>query len=133
MNEIFQSDVKVELGQNFINYATAVNGDRAIPESKTGLKPVHQRILFIMEDEKVSSSKPHKKCAKVVGSVMGRVHPHGDSSIYEAMVRLAQPWTMRYPLIDWHGNLGSQGGDGAAAMRYTESRLAKISEDALLR
>ena len=132
MNEIFQSDVKVELGQNFINYATAVNGDRAIPESKTGLKPVHQRILFIMEDEKVSSSKPHKKCAKVVGSVMGRVHPHGDSSIYEAMVRLAQPWVMRYPLIDWHGNYGNQGGDGAAASRYTESRLAKIAEDGLL-
>ena len=132
MNEIFQSDVKVELGQNFINYATAVNGDRAIPESKTGLKPVHQRILFIMEDEKVSSSKPHKKCAKVVGSVMGRVHPHGDTAIYEAMVRLAQPWVMRYPLIDWHGNYGNQGGDGAAASRYTESRLAKIAEDGLL-
>ena len=132
MNEIFQSDVKVELGQNFINYATAVNGDRAIPESKTGLKPVHQRILFIMEDEKVSSSKPHKKCAKVVGSVMGRVHPHGDTAIYEAMVRLAQPWIMRYPLIDWHGNYGNQGGDGAAASRYTESRLAKIAEDGLL-
>ena len=132
MNEIFQSDVKVELGQNFINYATAVNGDRAIPESKTGLKPVHQRILFIMEDEKVSFSKPHKKCAKVVGSVMGRVHPHGDTAIYEAMVRLAQPWVMRYPLIDWHGNYGNQGGDGAAASRYTESRLAKIAEDGLL-
>lgn len=132
MNGIFQSDVKVELGQNFINYATAVNGDRAIPDARTGLKPVHQRIMFIMEDEGVSSSKPHKKCAKVVGSVMGRVHPHGDSSIYEAMVRLAQPWVMRYPLIDWHGNYGNQGGDGAAASRYTESRLAKIAEDGLL-
>ena len=132
MDRIFQSDVKVELGQNFINYATAVNGDRAIPDARTGLKPVHQRIMFIMEDEGVSSSKPHKKCAKVVGSVMGRVHPHGDSSIYEAMVRLAQPWVMRYPLIDWHGNYGNQGGDGAAASRYTESRLAKIAEDGLL-
>lgn len=132
MNEIFQSDIKVELGQNFINYATAVNGDRAIPDARTGLKPVHQRIMFIMDDEGVSSSKPHKKCAKVVGSVMGRVHPHGDSSIYEAMVRLAQPWIMRYPLIDWHGNYGTQGGDGAAASRYTESRLAKIAEDGLL-
>ena len=132
MNEILKSNICSELGKNFINYATAVNGDRAIPDSRTGLKPVAQRILFIMEDEGVKSTKPHKKCAKVVGSVMGRVHPHGDSSIYEAMVRLAQPWTMRYPLIDWHGNLGSQGGDGAAAMRYTESRLAKISEDGLL-
>lgn len=132
MNELLRSDIMTELGQNFINYATAVNGDRAIPDAKTGLKPVAQRILFIMEDEGVKSSKPHKKCAKVVGSVMGRVHPHGDSSIYEAMVRLAQPWTMRYPLIDWHGNLGSQGGDGAAAMRYTESRLAKLTEEGLL-
>ena len=132
MNELLRSDIMTELGQNFINYATAVNGDRAIPDARTGLKPVAQRILFIMEDEGVKSSKPHKKCAKVVGSVMGRVHPHGDSSIYEAMVRLAQPWTMRYPLIDWHGNLGSQGGDGAAAMRYTESRLAKLTEEGLL-
>lgn len=132
MNELLRSDIMTELGQNFINYASAVNGDRAIPDARTGLKPVAQRILFIMDDEGVKSSKPHKKCAKVVGSVMGRVHPHGDSSIYEAMVRLAQPWTMRYPLIDWHGNLGSQGGDGAAAMRYTESRLAKITEDGLI-
>ena len=132
MNELLRSDIMTELGQNFINYATAVNGDRAIPDARTGLKPVAQRILFIMEDEGVKSSKPHKKCAKVVGSVMGRVHPHGDSSIYEAMVRLAQPWAMRYPLIDWHGNLGSQGGDGAAAMRYTESRLAKLTEEGLL-
>lgn len=132
MNEIFQSDVKIELGQNFINYQAAVNGDRAIPDALTGLKPVARRIMFIMDDEGISSSKPHKKCAKVVGSVMGRVHPHGDSSIYEAMVRLAQPWVMRYPLIDWHGNYGNQGGDGAAASRYTESRLAKIAEDGLL-
>ena len=132
MNNILQSDIQKELGQNFINYSVGVNGDRAIPDSRTGLKPVHQRIMFIMDDEGVSSSKPHKKCAKVVGSVMGRVHPHGDSSIYEAMVRLAQEWTMRYPLIDWHGNKGTQGGDGAAASRYTECRLAKIAEEGLL-
>ena len=125
MNTILQSDIKRELGQNFINYAVGVNGDRAIPDSRTGLKPVHQRILFIMEDEGNFSSKPHRKCAKTVGSVMGRVHPHGDSSIYEAMVRLAQEWVMRYPLIDWHGNKGTQDGDGAAAMRYTEAKLSK--------
>lgn len=127
-----QSDIQKELGRNFINYSVGVNGDRAIPDSRTGLKPVHQRIMFIMDDEGNSSSKPHKKCAKVVGSVMGRVHPHGDSSIYEAMVRLAQEWVMRYPLIDWHGNKGTQGGDGAAASRYTECRLAKIAEEGLL-
>lgn len=132
MNTILQSDIKKELGQNFINYAVGVNGDRAIPDSRTGLKPVHQRIMYIMEDEGNVSSKPHKKCAKIVGSVMGRVHPHGDSSIYEAMVRLAQEWVMRYPLIDWHGNKGTQDGDGAAASRYTECRLAKIAEDGLL-
>ena len=129
---MIQSNISTELGHNFLLYAAAVNSDRAIPDAKTGLKPVHQRILFIMEDEGVSSSKPHRKSAKTVGSVMGRVHPHGDSSIYEAMVRLAQPWVMRYPLIDWHGNYGTQGGDGAAAQRYTESRLAKITEDGLL-
>ena len=132
MSNLINSDLSKELGQNFINYAAAVNGDRAIPDALTGLKPVARRIMFIMDDEGVSSSKPHKKCAKIVGSVMGRVHPHGDSSIYEAMVRLSQPWVMRYPLIDWHGNNGSIGGDGAAAHRYTESRLAKIAEEGLL-
>ena len=132
MSKILQSDIQKELGRNFINYSVGVNGDRAIPDSRTGLKPVHQRIMFIMDDEGNASSKPHKKCAKVVGSVMGRVHPHGDSSIYEAMVRLAQEWVMRYPLIDWHGNKGTQGGDGAAASRYTECRLAKIAEEGLL-
>ena len=132
MSEIFQSELSAELGHNFINYQAAVNGDRAIPDALTGLKPVARRIVFIMGDEGVSSSKPHKKCAKTVGSVMGRVHPHGDSSIYEAMVRLSQPWIMRYPLLDWHGNNGNIGGDGAAHMRYTESRLSKISEDGLL-
>ena len=132
MGNLIQSDLSQELGQNFINYAAAVNGDRAIPDALTGLKPVARRILFIMEDESVSSSKPHRKCAKVVGSVMGRVHPHGDSAIYEALVRLSQSWVMRYPLIDWHGNNGNIDGDGAAHMRYTEARLAKISEEGLL-
>ena len=132
MGYLFQSELEQELGQNFINYAGAVNGDRAIPDALTGLKPVARRIMFIMNDEGVSSSKPHRKCAKTVGSVMGRVHPHGDSSIYEAMVRLSQSWVMRYPLIDWHGNNGNIGGDGAAAHRYTESRLSKIAEDGLL-
>ncbi len=130
--EIIKRGLAAEMGQNFIDYAGAVNQDRAIPDAVTGLKPVARRILYIMHDEKIVSNKPHKKCAKVTGSVMGRVHPHGDSSIYEAMARLAQPWVMRYPLIDWHGNYGNQGGDGPAAARYTESRLAKISEEGLL-
>ena len=132
MSNIIQSNLTYELGHNFINYAAAVNGDRATPDSLTGLKPVARRIMFVMEDEGYSSSKAHKKCAKIVGSVMGRVHPHGDSSIYEAMVRLSQPWVMRYPLLDWHGNNGNIAGDGAAAHRYTETRLAKISEEGLL-
>ena len=131
MNNLIQSDLSKELGQNFINYAAAVNGDRAIPDARTGLKPVAQRILFIMEDEGVKSSKPHKKCAKVVGSVMGRVHPHGDSSIYEAMVRMAQDFSYRNMLVDGHGNFGNIEGYGAAAMRYTESRLSKISLELL--
>ena len=130
--QLIQVNVEDELGQNFINYSMAVNGDRAIPDAKTGLKPVARRILYIMDDEGVTSNKPHKKSAKVVGSVMGRVHPHGDSSIYEALVNLTQPWRMRYPLVDWHGNCGNQGGDGPAASRYTECKLAKIAEEGML-
>lgn len=132
MGNLYQSDITYELGKNFINYAAGVNTDRSIPDALTGLKPVARRILYIMQDEGVISSKPHKKCAKTVGSVIGRVHPHGDVAVYEAMVRLAQEWTMRYPLIDWHGNKGTQDGDGPAHQRYTESRLAKIAEEGLL-
>ena len=130
--QLIQVNVEDELGQNFINYSMAVNGDRAIPDAKTGLKPVARRILYIMDDEGVTSNKPHKKSAKVVGSVMGRVHPHGDSSIYGALVRLSQEWVMRYPLLDFHGNKGNIAGDGAASMRYTEARLSKLTEAGLL-
>ena len=132
MGNLYKSDITYELGKNFINYAAGVNTDRSIPDALTGLKPVARRILYIMENEGVTSSKPHKKCAKTVGSVIGRVHPHGDVAVYEAMVRLAQEWTMRYPLIYWHGNKGTQDGDGPAHQRYTESRLAKIAEEGLL-
>ena len=121
-----------ELSENFLGYAEAVNSDRAIPDAKSGLKPVARRILWMMYDNGFTSSKPHKKCAKTVGEVMGRVHPHGDSSIYEAMVRLSQPWVLRYPLLDFHGNNGNIAGDGAAAARYTEARLSKISEAGML-
>lgn len=121
-----------EMSQNFIEYAVAVNSDRAIPDATTGLKPVAKRILWGAWDSGRTSNKPHVKCAKVVGEVMGNWHPHGDSSIYGALVRLAQPWVMRYPLMDIHGNLGTQDGDGPAAMRYTETRLTKMVEDGML-
>ena len=121
-----------EMGSNFIEYAVAVNTDRAIPDSKSGLKPVARRILWGSFDGGRTSSKPHVKSARIVGDVMGALHPHGDSSIYGAMIRLSQPWVMRYPLIDIHGSNGSINGDGPAAMRYTEARLSKISEDGLL-
>ena len=126
------NDIKQELGTNFIEYAVAVNTDRAIPDAKSGLKPVAKRILWSAFEEGRTSNKPHVKAARIVGDVMGKYHPHGDSSIYGAMVRLSQPWVMRYPLIDWHGNNGNIAGDGPAASRYTEARLTKISEDGLL-
>ena len=127
-----QNDILHELGTNFIEYAVSVNTDRAIPESKSGLKPVARRILWGSYVGGRTSNKAHVKCARIVGDVMGSLHPHGDSSIYGALVRLAQPWVMRYPLIDFHGSCGNQNGDGAAAMRYTEARLAKITEDGML-
>ena len=127
-----QNDVKQELSTNFIEYAVAVNTDRAIPDAKSGLKPVAKRILWSAFEEGRLYSKPHVKAARIVGDVMGKYHPHGDSSIYGAMVRLSQPWVLRYPLIDWHGSNGNQMGDGPAAARYTEARLSKLAEDGLL-
>ena len=126
------NDLINELSQNFIEYAVAVNSDRAIPDSTTGLKPVAKRILYGAFDKGYAFSKPHVKCASIVGNVMADFHPHGDSSIYGALVRLAQPWVMRYPLIDFHGSMGNREGDGPAAYRYTEARLAKITEEGLL-
>lgn len=126
------SELTHELSQNFIEYAVAVNSDRAIPDAKSGLKPVARRILFGALTNRYTSNKAHVKCAKIVGDVMGQFHPHGDSSIYGALVRLAQPWVMRYPLIDFHGNMGNIGGDGPAAYRYTEARLNKLSEQGML-
>lgn len=127
-----ENDVIKELGSNFIEYAVAVNTDRAIPDAKSGLKPVAKRILWSAFENGRLFSKPHVKAARIVGDVMGAYHPHGDSSIYGAMVRLSQNWVMRYPLIDWHGNNGNIAGDGPAAARYTEAKLAKIAEDGLL-
>ena len=127
-----KNDLINELGTNFIEYAVAVNTDRSIPDAKSGLKPVAKRILWSAFEEGRVFSKPHVKAARIVGDVMGKYHPHGDSSIYGAMVRLSQDWVMRYPLIDWHGNNGNIAGDGPAAARYTEARLSKIAEEGML-
>ena len=127
-----KNDLINELGTNFIEYAVAVNTDRAIPDATSGLKPVARRILWSSFESGRLFSKPHVKAARIVGDVMGAYHPHGDSSIYGALVRLSQSWVMRYPLIDWHGNNGNIAGDGAAHMRYTEARLSKLAEDGML-
>jgi DNA gyrase subunit A len=129
---MIKNDLINELSTNFIEYAVAVNTDRSIPDAKSGLKPVAKRILYGTFDEGFNSSKPHVKCANIVGKVMAEWHPHGDSSIYSALVRLSQNWVMRYPLIDFHGSNGNRDGDGPAAQRYTEARLSKISEDGML-
>lgn len=105
--------------------------DRALPDARDGLKPVQRRILYGMDELKVYYNVAHKKSARIVGDVMGKYHPHGDSSIYEALVRMAQDFSYRYPLVDGHGNFGSIDGDGAAAMRYTEARMSKISAEML--
>ena len=126
------NDIVKELSQNFIDYATAVNEDRSLPDTRSGLKPVARRILYGAYVNGRTSNKPCVKNARIVGDVMGQLHPHGDSSIYGALVRLSQDWVMRYPLIDFHGNQGNIAGDGPAAMRYTEGRLAKLSEDGML-
>ena len=127
------NDILNELSTNFIEYAVAVNTDRAIPDATCGLKPVARRILWGAFEKGYTFSKPHVKSAKIVGDVMGTYHPHGDSSIYGALVRLSQPWVMRYPLIDWHGSNGNIDGDGPAHMRYTEARLSKLAEDGMLK
>lgn len=130
---MYNTDLISELSTNFIEYAAAVNTDRAIPDATSGLKPVARRILYGTLNSGYTSNKAHVKCARVVGDVMGAFHPHGDSSIYGALVRLAQDWIMRYPLIDFHGNVGNIAGDGPAHYRYTEARLSKLSEIGMLK
>lgn len=124
--------VEDEIQRNSLEYGVSVNTDRSIPDAKSGLKPVARRIIYDAFIEGRTADKPHVKCARIYGDVMGRFHPHGDSSIYGAMIRLSQDWVMRYPLIDVHGNNGTILGDGPAAGRYTEARLSKITEDGLL-
>jgi len=125
--KIIERDIQNEMKTSYIDYAMSVIVQRALPDVRDGLKPVHRRILYAMHEDGITSDKPYRKCANTVGSVLGRYHPHGDSSVYDAMVRMAQDFSMRYMLIDGHGNFGSIDGDGAAAMRYTEARMAKIS------
>ena len=125
--KIIERDIEKEMRTAYIDYAMSVIVSRALPDARDGLKPVHRRILYAMHEDGITADKPYRKCANTVGSVLGRYHPHGDSSVYDAMVRMAQDFSMRYMLIDGHGNFGSVDGDGAAAMRYTESRMSKIS------
>ena len=130
--KIIERNIETEMKTAYIDYAMSVIVSRALPDVRDGLKPVHRRILYSMHEDGITSDKPYRKCANTVGSVLGRYHPHGDSSVYDAMVRMAQDFSMRYMLIDGHGNFGSIDGDGAAAMRYTEARMAKISEQMLV-
>ena len=129
---VIQRDIEQEMRTAYIDYAMSVIVSRALPDVRDGLKPVHRRILYAMHEDGITSDKPYRKCANTVGSVLGRYHPHGDASVYDAMVRMAQDFSMRYMLIDGHGNFGSIDGDGAAAMRYTEARMSKIAEQMLV-
>ncbi|HLT42687.1 MAG TPA: DNA gyrase subunit A, partial [Sphingobacteriaceae bacterium] len=130
-DRIIPINIEDEMKSAYIDYSMSVIVSRALPDVRDGLKPVHRRVLYGMLDLGVTSSKPHKKSARIVGDVLGKYHPHGDSSVYYTMVRMAQEWSLRYPLVDGQGNFGSVDGDDAAAMRYTEARLKKIAEEML--
>src|SRR5216684_4178523 len=120
-------DIEAEMRKSYLDYAMSVIIGRALPDVRDGLKPVHRRILYGMYELGLTSTKPYRKCAKIVGEVLGKFHPHGDVPVYDALVRLAQSFNMRYPLVDGQGNFGSVDGDPPAAMRYTEARLARIA------
>ncbi|MDD5600726.1 MAG: DNA gyrase subunit A, partial [Actinomycetota bacterium] len=124
-------EIESEMQDSYLSYAMSVIIGRALPDVRDGLKPVHRRILYAMNDMGMKSSSPYKKCARIVGEVLGKYHPHGDTAVYDAMVRMAQDFSQRYVLIDGHGNFGSVDGDRAAAMRYTEARLSPIAEELL--
>ena len=130
-DKVKQVDLKKTMENSYIDYAMSVIASRALPDVRDGLKPVQRRVLYSMIELNNGPDKPHRKCARIVGDTMGKYHPHGDSSIYGALVNMAQDWSFRYPLVDGHGNFGSVDGDGAAAMRYTEARLSKISMEML--
>jgi DNA gyrase subunit A len=130
-NQRIPVSIQDEMRTSYLDYAMSVIIGRAIPDVRDGLKPVHRRILYSMYEQRLLPGSAHRKSAKVVGDVLGKYHPHGDSSVYDAMVRLAQPFSLRYPLIDGQGNFGSVDGDPAAAYRYTEARLSRIAVDLL--
>ena len=130
-DKVHDVDLKKTMEDSYIDYAMSVIAARALPDVRDGLKPVQRRVLYSMIELNNGPDKPHRKCARIVGDTMGKYHPHGDSSIYGALVNMAQEWSTRYPLVDGHGNFGSEDGDGAAAMRYTEARLSKISMEML--
>ena len=129
--KIIPISIESEMRTAYIDYSMSVIVSRALPDVRDGLKPVHRRVLYGMQDLGVLSNRAHKKSARIVGEVLGKYHPHGDSSVYDAMVRMAQPWSLRYPLVDGQGNFGSIDGDSPAAMRYTEARFRKIAEEVL--
>ena len=129
--KIIKINIEEEMKSAYIDYSMSVIVSRALPDVRDGLKPVHRRVLFGMSDLGLNFNRAYKKSARIVGEVLGKYHPHGDSSVYEAMVRMAQEWSLRYPLVDGQGNFGSVDGDPPAAMRYTEARLSKIAEETL--
>src|SRR5690606_34604085 len=131
-DRIIQVNIEEQMKTAYIDYSMSVIVGRALPDVRDGLKPVHRRILYAMNELGLHYNRPYKKSARVVGEVLGKYHPHGDSSVYDAMVRMAQPWSMRYLLVDGQGNFGNQDGDGPAAMRYTEVRLQQTAEHMLL-
>jgi DNA gyrase subunit A len=131
-SRIIQTDLRNEMSRSYLEYAMSVIVGRALPDARDGLKPVHRRILYAMYELGLTSDRPYRKCARVVGEVLGKYHPHGDTAVYDALVRMAQDFNMRLPLVDGHGNFGSVDGDPPAAMRYTESRLQALTTDALL-
>lgn len=128
---ITETELSKEIRRDFLDYSMSVIVARALPDVRDGLKPVQRRILFSMNEMNNGPDKPYKKCARIVGDTMGKYHPHGDSSIYGALVYMAQNWNMRKVLVDGHGNFGDMDGDGAAAMRYTEARMSKIAVEML--
>ncbi|MEM9772389.1 MAG: DNA gyrase subunit A, partial [Cyanobacteria bacterium P01_D01_bin.73] len=131
-SRIVSTNLRNEMSRSYLEYAMSVIVGRALPDARDGLKPVHRRILYAMHELGLSPDRPFRKCARVVGEVLGKYHPHGDGAVYDALVRMAQDFSMRAPLIDGHGNFGSIDNDPAAAMRYTESRLQALARDALL-
>src|SRR5690606_12150428 len=130
-DRIIPINIEEEMKSAYIDYSMAVIVSRALPDVRDGVKPVHRRVLYGMLDLGVTSGKPYKKSARIVGDVLGKYHPHGDASVYDTMVRMAQEWSLRYPLVDGQGNFGSIDGDSPAAMRYTEARLKRIAEEML--